>query len=210
MAFRSVDAAEFKCSFAKGKWSQNDWIRVKSARWEYLGGWIQKNNYIENVIPFGAEPKALLGKLAGQTYTSMVMKEKIKGDITIVSDMEFTFRMATLIVIAPTLGQNTNGVPEYREHFEVVIFDKGVNVWHHFFKDGKPFWKKAAYSNFTLKPNIRYTLEVKIEHTSKGKMMKVSVDGHEFGYMDDSLPDEFYVGITGCEGINKFYNFAVK
>jgi len=30
------------------------------------------------------------------------------------------------------------------------------------------------------------------------------------GYVDSSLQEEYYVGITGCEGVNRFYDFAVK
>jgi hypothetical protein len=58
-------------------------------------------------------------------------------------------------------------------------------------------------------PNKRYTLKLVIKKSAKGKLISLFVDGHEFGYIDDSLPDEFHVGITGCEGLNKFYNFKV-
>ena len=201
-----VSAQEFSCSFGKDQWQSNKWIHVKSPRWDYQGKWIQKDNHIENQVPDGATPKDLLGKVAGQTYTSMVLKEKFKGNVTISSNMEFTDRMAPLIVIAPELGENTNGIPEYREHFEIVLFDKGFNVWHHIFKNGKPSWKKAAYSNFTLKPNTRYTLQVKLT----GKMMTIAVDGHEMGYLNASLPNEFHIGITGCEGVNRFYDLSVN
>ena len=30
------------------------------------------------------------------------------------------------------------------------------------------------------------------------------------GVFDDSLPDEFYVGISGIEGVNRFYDFDVR
>jgi hypothetical protein len=38
----------------------------------------------------------------------------------------------------------------------------------------------------------------------------VSVADHTFGYIDDVLPESFFVGITGCEGLNRFYDFAVR
>lgn len=202
-------AGEFKCAFAKGGWSPHDWILVKSPRWSHFGGWIQKKECIENETPHGAAPKELRGKFSRDTYSSMVTKRLFNGYVAISAEMSFTDRMAPLIVIAPELGKSTKGIPEYREHFEIVIYDKGVNVWHHYYENGKPFWKKAAYSCFHLKPDVRYDLKVKIKPTLKGKMLIVKVDGHEFGYIDDSLPDAFHVGITGCEGLNKFYNFKV-
>ena len=42
------------------------------------------------------------------------------------------------------------------------------------------------------------------------KTLTVSVAGHTFGYFEDALPDSFYVGITGCEGLNRFYDFTVR
>ena len=77
----------------------------------------------------------------------------------------------------------------------------GINIWHHYFKDGKPFWKLTAYERFTLKPNTRDELKVEYSRRRTDKMLSVSVDGHEFGYLDNSLPDELYVGLTGIEGI---------
>lgn len=200
---------EFKCSFAKGGWNPDNWILVKSARWAYLGGWVQKSDSIENETPVGATPQELLGKYSHDTYTSMVTKSIFKGDVAISAEMEFTDRMAPLIVIASELGKSSKGIPEYREHFEIVIFDKGVNVWHHYYKDGKPSWKKVAFSRFPLNANKRYTLKVVIKKSKKDKTMSLFVDGHEFGYIDDSLPDVFQVGVTGCEGVNKFYDFKV-
>lgn len=54
-----------------------------------------------------------------------------------------------------------------------------------------------------------YPLEVTISRTARGKELTVRIDGYEFGYLDDTLPDTYHVGITGCEGVNRFYDFAV-
>ena len=199
----------FECSFAKGGWNPDNWILVKSPRWDHFGGWVQKPECIENETPPNATPKELLAKFSHDTYSSMVTKREFKGAVAISAEMAFTDRMAPLIVIAPELGKSAKGIPEYREHFEIVIFDKGVNVWHHYYKNGKPYWKKTAFSKFPLQPNEKYVLKVQIKPSKKGKMITLSIDGHEFGYIDDSLPDSFHVGVTGCEGLNRFYNFKV-
>ena len=41
-------------------------------------------------------------------------------------------------------------------------------------------------------------------------MKNFKVDDHIFGYIDNSIQEEYYVGITGCEGVNRFYDFAVQ
>ena len=139
----------------------------------------------------------------------MVLNKTFGGDVTITSTMDFAYRMAPLIVLAPELGRDAKGRAEYREHYEIVLFDKGVNVWHHSYADGKPSWVKAAKAEFPLKPNIKYRLQVKISQADKGKLVSVSVAGQHFQYVDDSLSDRFHVGITGCEGTNRFYDFTV-
>ena len=193
------------CRFAPGTWNTNEWILVKSPRWEHCGGWEQKEDHIQNRVPPGATPQELLGKLAPETYTSMVYDRMLSNNVTIRATMMFTDRMAPLIVLAPGLAKNKHGIPEYREHYEIIIYDEGVNVWHHFYADGKPSWKRAAWGKFALKPEIRYQLEVK----KTGKKMEVSVAGHTLGFLDESLPEMFYVGVTGCEGINRFYDFQI-
>jgi len=209
--FSACSAADpsFACSFERGKWDPNDWTLVKSPRWEPMGEWIQRDTHIENKTPKDAKPAELVSAWAGETYTSMVLKNKCSGDITVRCRLEFADQMAPLIVIAPELGRDKQGRREYREHFEIVIYDKGVNVWHHYHKKGKPSWEKAAYCRFPLKPNVPYQLEAKITTTARGKELTVNIDGHEFGYLDDTLPDTFHVGITGCEGVNRFYDFAI-
>lgn len=204
----TLTAGGFECVFSGGGWDAEQWILVKSPRWKHVGGWLQQDGYIENQTPEGASKKDMLGPRAAETYTSMVYRQKVSGNVDIASTMVFEDRMAPLIVLAPELGENTTGHPEYREHWEVVLFDKGINVWHHTYRDGKPAWRKAAYASFQLKPATNYRLVVRVRRSPRGPMLTMAVDGHEFGYVEDNLPESFYVGITGCEGRNRFYDFS--
>ncbi len=193
------------CTFDRKGWDPEHWVLVKSPRGDHFGTWVQKDGHIENAVPADATAKELLGKRASETYTSMVWKDKVRGEVTIRVTLAFVQRMAPLIVLAPTLGRDAKGRPEYREHLQVVLYDKGVNVWHHFYENDRPSHKRAAYARFPLKADTPYVLEVK----KRRKNLQISVAGHTFGYRDESLPDEFYVGITGCEGVNKFYKMEV-
>ena len=83
----------YYCSFAKGGWNPDEWILVKSARWDHFGGWIQKDSHIENETPENAQPNELIEKYASETYTSMVLKRKVSGNISVISTMEFDDRM---------------------------------------------------------------------------------------------------------------------
>jgi hypothetical protein len=210
MGIASVHAADrtqgpiYACLFSEGGWRRADWLGVKNPRAERFGDWGQQAGHIVNQVPEGVVPGQFVGQLA-ETYSSMVYKEKLTGNVTVAATMAFTCKMAPLIVLAPELVEDARGQKQYREHFEVVLFNEGVNVWHHFVKDGKLTYRKAAFAHFPLEKDTRYRLEVK----KAGKTLTVTVAGHVFGYWDDALPDSFYVGITGCEGLNRFYDFTL-
>jgi hypothetical protein len=201
--------------FSRGKWDESSWIIVKSPRLDYCRGFTQRDGWIENVCP-DLSPKEIFEKHNNAVYSGMVYKDKFKIGAEVSSKMGFDYRMAPLIVIAPELGRSKDGKPEFREHWEIVLYDLGLNVWHHYMtEDGKPAWFKAASLKLkpedVYKPNIRHDLKVKISKNRKGrKEMFVTCGDYVLQYADDSLPDEFYAGILGCEGRNMFYDFNVK
>jgi len=113
--------------------------------------------------------------------------------------------MAPSIVIVAHLDKNEKGQLEYQEHFEIVLYNNGVNVWLHRNKNGKSHWIKTAFWEFRLEKDTKYLMTV----TIKEKNLTISVEDRKFGYAEGNIPGEFYVGITGEEGINRFYNFRV-
>jgi hypothetical protein len=208
----AVDAADvpadsiYACTFTAKNWDRADWVQAKYPQGEHFGGWVQQEGCIANAVPSNATPEELQGKYASETYSCMVCKERITGDVTVFSTMAFAYKMAPLILLTPALSENAKGQKQCSERFEIVIFDEGVNVWRHFLKDGKLTYRKAAFASFRLEKDTKYGLEVK----KTGKTLTVSVAGHTFGYNDDALPESFFVGITGCEGLNRFYDFSVR
>lgn len=194
----------YSCTFQPEGWNRADWLRVKNPMGEHFGDWVQQPQCITNEVPAGVVPETYHGNLT-DTYSSMVYKKKVTGNVTITSTMAFTCEMAPLIVLAPDLHANAKGQREFRDHFEVVIFNEGVNIWRYSVADGKLVIRKAAFASFRLEKNVKYLLKV----NKTDKTLTVSIAGHSFGYFDDALPDAYYVGITGCEGLNRFYDFAV-
>lgn len=203
-------AAERQFDFSAGKWDRNEWTRVKSPRWAHFGDWTQEKKRIVNQVPADASPEEMLGSRAGETYSSMIWNRKISGNATISSRMEFADRMAPLIVLAAPPEICKDGVHEYREHWEILLFDEGINVWHHQYRNGRPRWSLAGYMKKTLKPHTVYDLQVQIIRRGALSEMRVKCDGGEFGFELANLPEEFYAGITGCEGVNYFYDFRVN
>lgn len=192
--------------FRRGAWNPKHFITVKSPRWAHRGRWVQEADHIRNAVPKDATPKELLGKRAGETYTSMVYREPVKGPFTARITTSFADRMAPLIVLASRLGKSADGGPEYRQHVEIVLYDQGVNVWRHFYKNGRPSWKKLAWMRLDLKPNVKHVLSVR----RKGALLTVRANDREFGVRVEDLPESLYVGLTGCEGVNRFHDFSLK
>ncbi len=212
LAALTLSAAEFAAVFSSGSWKSDDWLLVKSPRWDYRGTWEQEGDHIRNAVPADASEAEMLGKRAAETYTSMLWKKKISGSkkVLISAEMSFDHRMAPLLVIAPEYGNSADGHPEYRQHWEIVLYDKGINIWHHQYADGKPSWYRAAALNATFAAKEKVTLTLSINFSGKVPQMEVSANGNTFSYAELNLPQSFYVGLTGCEGVNRFWNFSVK
>lgn len=207
----AVAADRFAVKFIGGQWNMANFIMVKSPRFSHVGRFLQNGDHIVNFAPAGLSNDELLH--CREAYAAMLTKTKYSGNVTVSSRMSFDHRMAPLIVIAPELGQSADGqYPELRDHYEIVLFDEGINVWHHRYIDGKPSWYKLAYIKTSFSPQTIYDLQVTLTHTAKGPQLAIRCGGNEFGC---AMPAEFtakeyHLGIIACEGINRFYDFRIK
>lgn len=202
--------ADVSVSFRPGAWKSNDWTVVKSPRWNYCHGFVQRADGIENECP-DLPGSVIFKDHASDVYSAMMHQARTGLGATIASTMQFDNRMAPLIVLAETLDKAPDGTPQFGEHWEVVLYDQGLNVWHHYLKDGKPAWYKAAFLNAPFAPNTPYRLEVKVARTRRGqKEMTVSCGGHVLGFVNEKLPESFLAGIIGCEGRNRFHDFRIQ
>ncbi len=194
--------------FSAGNWDSSLWMNVKSSRWDYVNGFVQAEDHIVNPCP-DVSDEELYAHHVTDVYASQVLLEKIRAKARISCTMSFDHLMAPLIVLAPRLGADDKGRPEYREHHEIVLYNEGVNVWHYSFSDGKPHWHLAAFLRVPFAPKAKHLLSVTVERRREVQLT-IACDGHVFGYQDEYLTDEFYAGITACEGRNRFYDFTVE
>ena len=208
----AADKTLYETTFAKGKWNPNDWQMTKSSRWSYVGKWIQHDKFIANAVPKNASDKELQSKRAGETYTVMLLKNKITGPCTITCTMEFDYRMAPGIIITLKDPVKIKENQELRDHLEFILYDLGVNIWHHYFENGKQKWRKNFYltDKKSFGPKKPYTVTMKLSQTSKGPYIEVIAGGNVCGYYEPLLfKQDYQIGIVGCEGLNRFYDFKV-
>ncbi len=195
-----------KTDLSRGQWNRDEWLPVKSARWDYVGEFIQEDDHIVNRCP-DVSDEELYAKYVTDVYASQIWHEKFEAKAEISCTMSFDHLMAPLIVIAPTLGKDDKGRLEYREHHEIVLYNEGINVWHYTFDNG-PKWHLAAFLRAPFAAKERHTLRITVERRREVQLT-IECGGHVFGYQDEYLTDSFYAGITACEGKNRFYDFSV-
>ncbi len=206
----TLAAQDFYTTFAKGKWDRSLWFDVKSARRNYLKKMVQLDDHIMNAVPPDLTDEVIFAKYVDSVYSCIMLREKYGMPSEISCTMSFDHRMAPLIVLAKDVGRSAKGEPEQREHYEIILFDEGINVWHHFYNHGKPQFRRAAFLKTKFLPRKKYKLRVRVTWDRKGKYMQIECGGHTFGFMDEALPETFYAGIIGCEGRNRFYDFGIR
>ena len=201
----------FNAVFAPGKWDRSDFYMARSPRkkMNFLGEMVQEKDHIINKTP-PISDEEIFKKYCDKVYACMMYKGSYSGRVEIRSKMSFDHRMAPLIVIAGPLGKCEEGMPRLEDHFEIVLYDKGINVWHHTYKNGVPSWYKIAFLEAAFKPKTIYELVIVLTKTKDKTRMTVSCEGHKFGFDTPFVPETFYTGLTGCEGRCRFYDFQVK
>ena len=198
---------EYKCNFTPSGWNQEDWLLVRSPRWEAHSTWRQETDCIANNFPedLTAEDTQMGRDRTGETYLSMLYKQPCNGSVRVETTCSFLERMAPLIVFSREL------VSVHREHLEVVLYDCGINLWHHFYHDGKPSWKLITCMDLDLKAGEKYTLTTDTLFNKAGKFLVMGCNGKTFGCrIADDWPETYYVGFTACEGKNRFYDFTLS
>ena len=204
-----LSAQDFYTVFARGKWDPAQWFEVKSTHFKQSRGMVQQDDHIMNEVPDLPDAE-LHAKHQQYLYSCLVLDRKFSIPCVISSTMSFDHLMAPLIVIAPDFGKNAAGQREQRDHFEIVLYNQGLNIWRHSYENGKPSYYLAGYLRTSFLPKTKYNLQVKVFKNRYGKQLEVTCGGHCFAIRDNSLPDTFYAGIIGCEGRNRFYDFGVR
>ena len=217
---KKAQPMQYETGFGRDEWDPKGWTFVKCPRWAYIGEWVQEDTYIRNRTPDGVSEDQLIADRYFYAYMSMVRDtpyDTAQG-LEITARMSFSYDQGPQIVLADQLGANADDYPEYRDHYEFVLYSKGVNVWRHIFRDGQPGWARVAYARFPLQAATIYELKVRIEPVvrskngpaAEGRMVTVTVDDqHTFAFHAPEMPNSVFVGITGYASFNRFYHFSV-
>ena len=138
-------------------------------------------------------------------YISVVEKERRRLPVELAAECSFDKFGAPLIVFSEHLTEKENGWIEYGEHYEVVLFESGINIWHITPKEeGGQKVEAMCRARLPFEAGKYETLTVRL--TSDGMEARA---GELTAKVECRLPEKMYVGFTACEGINHFRRFSV-
>lgn len=150
---------------------------------------------------------ALDGQEYPYDYVSIVTKKTCKTGVVVKTDCSFEDFGAPLIVLSGDI-QKVNGENYYGEHFEVVAYEDGINVWHIVPSEeaGNVVPTLIAEAHFPVAAGKTVTLTVGVN----GKTLYAEMLGQKLSVSHDRLPETFQIGVTACENVNRFYNFVIE
>lgn len=137
-------------------------------------------------------------------YISVVEKERVQLPVELEVECSFDAFGAPLIVFSENMTEKENGWKEYGEHYEVVLFESGINIWHITpKKEGGQQVEGLCKARLPFAAGEWTKLTVTL--TKDGMLAKA---GKLEAKVECSLPEKMYVGFTACEGINHFRYFS--
>ena len=164
---------------------------------------VQREDGIENIA---------LGDGKHYAYISAAYREKLTRGASISVDCSFVSYGAPLVTLANEIGSDRDGHPLYGDHYEIVVYEGGCNVWYvKKAPEGSPSPFTAENPlrlYFPIKGGERVTL--KVATGVRTGFLSVELCGHRFEVPAPHLAEQFYVGFTACEGINRFYSAEIS
>ncbi len=190
-----------KYDFGLEKWNNNDFIYVYSPASKAYKEFIQEQSCIVN--SFNEE-------INDFDYISMVTKGKYTHGVKISTKCSFEKYGAPLIVLTNDISKNLRGESIYGTHFEIVPYENGCNVWKIVSapeRVSRPIISTALVRmEFKVEAKIIIDLGVEV----KEKSLLIRVNDTEFQVENNDIPESFQVGITACEGINRFFELVIE
>ena len=110
------------------------------------------------------------------------------------------------IILVPQIETCSDGNIRYGACFETVLWKNGINVWRHFRENGSCFWHKRLGLTFPVAERSQHLLKVKILED----YLHITMDDLQVQLRTEDLPEDFHLGLTGCEGIVRLYNMEIR
>jgi len=190
-----------KFTFQKGAWDTEELLHTYSPMCRDYTQMRQEDDAIAN---------SFNEKLQDYDYIGLALKEPVRGDATVRVRCSFESYGAPLIVLADGVRTDGEGRRLYTSLHEIAAYEKGCNVWRVVTVPDSPERPFCAVgiTRETFDVAAGSTVEMTVQ--VRGKKIHVTVNDYSFDAELPALPEEYYVGITACEGLNRFYELTVE
>lgn len=185
--------------FTKGSW-EHLFDYAYTWRFPETHKFLQEENCIANIRDDA------LTHHDGYGFTSILLKDLYGAGTKVSFTASFEGTGAPLLMIAEDLEQDEQGVLRFRNYQEIVLWQYGVNIWDIFTEDGKNKIDFLLRNDFPLEPGKPHTVTVELEN----QRLKIRLREHYFELHVPRLPEKAYIGITACEGPNRFYQLEIE
>ena len=101
-----------------------------------------------------------------------------------------------------------DGAVRYGACFEVVLWKNGINVWRHYMDaaDHRCYWHKRLGFTMPIAEGQTHVLTAEVVKD----YIVFSVDGVKLQLRTEDMFEQFYVGVTACEGIVRLYDLRIS
>lgn len=188
-----------KYDFKPGAWNMDGLTHAFSTRFDPMPEFVQAQDCIKNA------PTTVCVE-GGYAYISLVTKEKLAPGVKISCRCAFEKAAAPLFVLAKDLTEK-DGLLYYGDYLEAVIWKNGVNAWN--------LWTDE---NGTVQIRNLMELKMPVEQETihdfsleiKKDRFVITLDGRTVSLYCGDIYDSFHLGITGCEGLCRFYDMEIS
>lgn len=203
--------------FAEGRWDRSRWLSPRNPDWDRGTPMVQEKDGLVNWSDPAWTDEEIFKKHQIDTFSALVLTNVYSGKVTCTTETSFDHRMAPSLVLVKEMTKDAQGRDQLIDFYEIVLYDGGLNIWHHKPHPGDGVQHipidKVAWLVTRFEPKTRYDLSMTVERKMhRGRptgQMTVRCGGHEVGFSDALLPEKFHVGILGSEGRCRFYSFKV-
>ncbi len=155
-------------------------------------------------------------RLGDYDYIGLAMAEPVQGDRVISATCSFVGWGAPLLVLADGVTVDEAGNRRFGPMYEIVAYRGGCNVWR-ILPDFDPDDPKRGYTvrsvakeSFDLPEHTPIDMRVKVVGKAGARRLDIRVADYTFEVEAPALPEKYVIGLTLCEGENRFYSLRVE
>ena len=188
-----------KISFSNEKW-KNELMQAYTFRYKETPDFKQEQDHITTALNY-QHPE-------GFDNISLLVPKACTAGVKATLRCAFDDLGCPEIILVKKPEECSDGAVRYGECFEIVLWKNGVNIWRHYMEEAnhRCYWHKRLGLEVPMAEKEIHELSVEVRKDD----IVFSVDGISCELRTADLFDEFYIGVTACEGIVRLYDLKIE